>query len=436
MLTLTLLLLAAAPQGVDPPASGRQVLKLNARDMLSFAAQAEQAGNLDTAEQALRALSHDGDVRVRSEARFRLARIAVRRGGLSEAAQLLRTILDEQPQAQPVRLELARVLAAMGDEAGARKALREAQAGGLPPDVARYVDRYSAALRARKPLGASIEVALAPDTNINRATRSETLGTVLGDFTLDEDARQRSGIGLALRGQVYARQPLGRAINLLARISGTADFYGASGFNDLGIAVSAGPEISSGADRLALEAGRQWRWYGGQPYSQATTLGANLLHPLGRTAQLRVAASTAWIANRRSDLQSGQQYTASIGYERALSARAGLGLTLSADRLALGDPGYSTAGGQLSLVVYRELGPVTAVAAVSHGRLDADARLLIYPRRRSDRSWRASLGGTFRNLRLGSFAPFVRVILERNESTVEVYDYRRLRTEFGITRAF
>ena len=69
----------------------------------------------------------------------------------------------------------------------------------------RLVDRYSAALRAQKPLGASFELAIAPDSNINRATRSDTLGTVLGDFTLNQDAQARSGVGLALRGQVYGR---------------------------------------------------------------------------------------------------------------------------------------------------------------------------------------------------------------------------------------
>ncbi len=64
--------------------------------------------------------------------------------------------------------------------------MRQAQAGGLPPEVARFVDRYSAALRDQKPLGASIDIAPAPDSNIDRATRSQTLGTVLGDFTFDE----------------------------------------------------------------------------------------------------------------------------------------------------------------------------------------------------------------------------------------------------------
>ena len=62
---------------------------------------------------------------------------------------------------------------------------------------------YANALSAEKPLGASIEVALAPDSNVNRATRADTLSTVIGDFTLSDDAKSSSGLGLALRGQAY-----------------------------------------------------------------------------------------------------------------------------------------------------------------------------------------------------------------------------------------
>lgn len=435
-MSFLLFLSIAAPEPVPPPPPRSQVIRMDAIELLALAEQASVKGDLATAERILQALTRDSDVKARSEARFRLARLAMLRGALSEAALLLRAVLDEQPQAQPVRLELARVLEAMGDDAGARRALREAQAGGLPPDVARVVDRYSQALRARKPFGASIELAFAPDTNVNRATRSETLGTVLGDFTLEDDARERSGIGLALRGQVYGRVPVAAKVNLLGRLSGTADLYREGEFNDLGIAVSAGPEVMSGSDRIALEGGSQWRWYGGAPYSQAYTLGANLLHPIGRTAQLRLSGTTAWITNRRNHLQSGQQYAATVSYERALSGRAGLGAAISIDRLALRDPGYSSTGGQVSVFAYREVGPVTAVASLAHGLTEADERLSLYPRRRSDRTWRASISATLRNLRVGQFAPFVRVTAERSASTVEVYDYRRLRGEVGVTRAF
>lgn len=413
-----------------------QVIKLDAGQLLALAVRAQENNDTDTAEMAYRALFADPSVEVRSEARFRLANLLGSKGRLSEAAILLRSILDEQPHAQRVRLELAHILNRMGDEAGARRALREAQAGGLPPDVARIVDRYSAALRAQKPVGASIDIAFAPDSNINRATRSNTLGTVLGDFVLDDAAKQRSGLGLAVRGQAYARLPVASSVNLLGRISGSADLYGRAAFNDVAIAPMFGPEIKSGADRVSLEGGGLWRWFGGRAYSSAATVALNYFHPLGRKAQLRGTAGLALVDNHFNALQDGRTYSASLSYERALSSRAGAGVTLSVDRQALRDPAYSSWAGQAALFAYRETGPVTWVASASHGWLKADERLALFPQARSDRLYRGGLGITVRNFRLGSFAPFARATYERNSSTVEIYDYRKVRTEIGLTRAF
>lgn len=425
---------ALAAPAEDP--QPQRTVSLSAQQLLDLADRARDSGDSAAAEAAYRALFADPSVDLRSEARFRLAMLLVKQRRLPDAAVLLRQILDEQPNAQRVRLELAQVLDLIGDDAGARRALREAQAGGLPPDVARFVDRYSAALRAQKPIGASIDIALAPDSNINRATRSETLGTVLGDFALDDQARQRSGLGLALRGQGYARLPLGKQVNLFGRVSGSADLYHNGAFNDMALGASLGPELRSGADRLSLEVGGLWRHYGGQSYSRAVTIGFNYLHPLGRKAQLRAATNLAFVDNRLNPLQDGRTYAASLSYERALSARAGIGITLTADRQALRDPGYATWGGQATLFGYREFGPATLVATLGHGRLKADQRLLLFPAARSDRLYRASLGATFRNLRFGTFAPFVRATYERNHSTTEIYEFRKLRAELGITRAF
>lgn len=424
--------LAQAPDQVGD----QKKFTLSGEQLLGLADRARIAGDLGAAETAYRALFGDASVEVRSEARFRLAMMFAAMQRLTEAATLLRTILDEQPNAQRVRLELARVLDLLGDEPGARRALREAQAGDLPPDVARFVDRYSAALRAQKPLGGSIDIALAPDSNINRATRSQTVGTVLGDFILDEDAKQRSGLGLSLRGQVYGRLPLGGEAGLFGRVSGSADLYRDGAFNDIALAATFGPELRSGTDRIALEAGGVWRWFAGRSYSAAATVAINYFHPLGRKAQLRSTASLALAENRLNPLLDGRLFSLSLSYELALSSRAGMGVTLSADRHGLQGPAHSTWGAQATLFGYRELGPVTVVATISHGRLVADERQPLFAEARSDCLYRASLGATFRNFRVGSFAPFVRGTYERNQSTMEIYDFRRLRTEVGVTRAF
>lgn len=411
-------------------------VQLTAQQLFDLAGEATARGDVATAEAAYRALANDSNTEIRSEALFRLGMLTAALGRNYEAARMFRRILDEKPNAQRVRLEFARVLAAMGDDTGARRALREAQAGGLPPDVALFVDRYSAALRSRKPLGASFEFALAPDSNINRATRSDTLGTVLGDFTLDEDAQEKSGVGVALRGQIYGRMKVSGKTNLLARASGAADIYGRSDFNDLALGLTAGPEFQLGQDRVTVEAGATWRWFGNEPFSTTATLSLNYLHPLDRQSQIRVVSAFGNIDNKRNPLQDGQNYALSVSYERALSSASGVGVTLTGDRNELRNPGYSTTGGQLSIVGYHDFGAFTLIGSLGYGRLKADERLFIYPSRRSDSFYRASLGATFRQLSIGQFAPLVRVSIERNTSSIEVFNYRRVRTEIGLTRAF
>jgi hypothetical protein len=394
------------------------------------------AGDAAGAKRVLSDLARHPTLEIRSEARFRWAMLQASSGHLTAAALLLRQILDDDPAASRVRLELARLLDLLGDEAGARRALREIQAEGLPPAVALLVDRYSAALRARKSTGGSIEVAIAPDSNINRATRSPTLGTVFGDLTLDRDARETSGVGLSLRGQAYARVRLSSKASLLGKAAGSADLYRATQFNDVAGGFSAGPELAFGAARLNAELGAIWRWHGNATYSRIGYLGVNYLRPIDRKSQLRAAGAVGTIDNRLNSQQDGRSFGFSLGYERALSARAGVGVTLLADRQKLRASGYSTTSGQLSVFGYREIGAATVTATLAYMHLEADERLFIYPRRRKENLYRLSVGATLRKLTIASFAPMIRITVERNQSSVPVFEYRRVRTEMGIVRAF
>ena len=75
-------------------------------------------------------------------------------------------------------------------------------------------------------------------------------------------------------------------------------------------------------------------------------------------------------------------------------------------------------------------------ASIDYGALESDERLQIFPHKRDERLLRLQVGSVFRQLTVAGFAPVARVIYERNASTIEFYDYKRLRTEFGISRAF
>lgn len=418
----------AMPPQVTVRASGGQMLNL-ADDFL-------QHGKETQAVQILDLLSHDPDSTVRNEARFRRSKLLQFEGSTTQAAVLLRQILDEMPRATAVRLQLAQLLDQMGDKDGAWRQVRAVQATGLPPAVARIVDRYSEALRSARPFGASFEIAIAPDSNISRATRSDTLGTVLGDFVIDKDSRAKSGVGLSLQGQAYRRFPITGDHSLLVRGTSVADLYHRSRFNDIVFDLAAGPELQLGRSRLTIEAGATERWYGQKPYERSARVAFALTQSLGRTSQLRLNGAAALVDNRVNNLQDGKAYWGQLSLEHALSATMGVGFTLGVDRRSLTDPGYSTTGWRATILAWRDVSRATFTAAAQFGRLKADERLSLFPDKRSESYRSLTLGATFRRLTFGGFAPVTRLVIERNRSSIEFYDYRRTRSEFGFVRAF
>ncbi len=427
-------LLAAPPAYADEaPAK----LTLSPAQLFTFADSARDRGDFATADAAYRALASNPDLQLRTEARFRLAlMLADQQHKYRDAAVILRQILDEKPKAARVRLELARMDALMGHVASAERELRAAQATGLPPEVERMVRFYAGALSAAKPFGFSIEASIAPDTNINRATKSDTLGTIIGDFTLDQNAKAKSGVGLDLRGQAWLRHGLYKNASLVARISASGDIYADKDFDDIILSAQAGPEYQSGRDKIAFLVGPAWRWYDMQPYTTTISGSASWQHPVGRRTQIKLEGGVGHVSNRRNALQTGDSFSLGASVDRAFTARSGGGLQLSAARETAADPGYALASGGVSAYAFRELGQTTAVATLGYSHLEADARLFLYPRRRIDNRLSASLSATFRAFRVGPFAPLARLRWERNQWSIEIYDYRRFAGELGITAAF
>ncbi|MBO9516713.1 MAG: DUF560 domain-containing protein [Porphyrobacter sp.] len=412
-------------------------IKLSAVELFDFADRTRDAGDFATAETAYLALAQDPDLELRTEARFRLALMyADKMDRKRDAAVLLRRILDDKPDAAPVRLKLAQVLAELGEYQSARRELRAVQAGGLPPDVAQLVRFYSNALSATKRLGGSLDIAIAPSTNINRATRSDTLGTVIGDFTLSEDAQAQSGVGLALKAQGYGRVPLNAKTDLLVRLNAAGDLYRRSEFDDVTLSVQAGPQFISGRDRLALSLTAGHRWYGLDPYSVFYGVSGNWDHPLDDKTQIRIDASALKDDNSVNRLQDADRFTAAVGLDRAFSSTTGGGVRVFGSRDDARDPGYSNTSGGGSVYLYQDVARTTMVVNAAYRRLESDARLFLYPERRKDDNLDLSLSATFRSLTIGTFAPLTRVRYERNWSTVGIYDYDRLAFEFGVVSAF
>jgi outer membrane protein len=388
------------------------------------------------AENRYRALITETDGELRVEARFRLAVMLDTLGRQADAAKELRAILAEKPDAQGIRVILARMLAQSGEGEAARKEFRQAQEAGLPPEVQAVVRQFVAALRSSKSVGGSLSLALVADSNINRATGSDFLDTVIAPFLLSQDAQAQSGTGVNVAGTAYARAPLAKGIKLLARLSAQADLYNKSRFNDLRGGGQVGIEWIAGKDRFAPSIGRSYRWFGGDRYATTDTLSLGWRHKAGGKAWIDGTAAIGKANYALNDGLDGNVYDLSLRYERSLSQKQGAGLTLSAQRQAAIDPGYATISGGIDALYWRQQGEVTLYGSLGLNHLEADERQLLFPKRRKDWLFSTTLGASFSKSPIAGFTPLLRASYVRNISTVTLYDYSRARIEIGLTRTF
>jgi len=437
--TLAMLSFSAVVASTQAAAADQQSTRrvvVTAASLMRLADEYSRRGLTEEARRILILLTQNPDPVIRNEARYRQALLLEAQGNDTAAAVLLRRILDERPQATPARLKLATMLQKMGDEEAALRELRALRSIDLPPGVARFVDRLTASVQATKPFGVQVEMALAPDSNINHATRSNTLGTIFGDFMIDEDSRARSGVGAAFRGLAHGRIGLSGDLALAGRASVDASVYRHTDFNDITVELAAGPEWRLGRFRLRAEAAAGHRWYGMKPYQRSVRLAAAALAPIGTVSQLRLDVSGRQVDNLSNDLQDGHGVSAQLRFERALSPRLLVSASVGADRYKARDGAYSTRAWQAGIAAYREIASVTLSTELTIGRLESDERLQLFPEARSDRFRHFAVGAVFRRLSVGGFAPVTRLVIEHNRSSIEFYDYKRTRTEFGISRAF
>jgi outer membrane protein len=433
----TLLMLAittpahAAPSdpwaGVQSPAVSDRFLAADA---------ARDGKDYGLAERRYRALIAETEGELRVEARFRLAVMLDTLGKQAEAAIELRTILAEKPDAQGIRVILARMLAQAGEGEAARREFRQAEQAGLPPEVQVVVRQFVAALRSSKPMGGSFSAAFVADSNANRATRADTLDTIIAPFQLSEDAQAQSGTGASVAGQVYARAPLAKGLKILARVSGQGDFYDKSRFNDIRGGGQIGLEWVTRKDRIAPSIGRSYRWFGGDRYATTDTVSLSWRHKAGDKAMIDGTAAIGKANYAQNDGLDGRVYDLSLRYERALSPKHGASIALSAQRQDAVDPGYATTSGGLDALYWWQAGKLTLFGSVGLNHLEADARLLLFARRRSDWLVAATVGASLSDSRIAGFTPLLRGSYTHNRSTVALYDHSRARIEFGLSRSF
>lgn len=436
MIAAFLAALAAQPVAAAPPCDGAaDCVTATPQQLFALADKLYADGDKAGAADILQALTQDKHSELRAEARFRLAVLREEMGDMEGAAAALRDLLAEQPEANRARLELARILEKMGEAGKARAELEQARAIGLPREVEANVRRYASRLAPSRRRGLTLELTAGPDSNINRATTSPFIDTIIAPFELDADARQRSGFGTTGIARVHTADELG-PLTILSRANGRADLYDQSRFNDVQLSADTGPQFRLGKLSLRPSAIVERRWYGGDLYAKGWGGDVALLAPLSSRAQVELRVSRVRQDIRPNRGQDGWRTAFDLAVTHVLGPRTTAQVALRHARLDARFKPESLRlwGGSLLLAFQGEA--VTLFGEAGASRTRGRAPIFLFGERRRNSRIDLSGGAIFTKAKLGGFLPIVRLSHTRSNADIVLWDYNRTRLDVGLTRSF
>ncbi len=394
-----------------------------------------QAGRLDDAKLVL---AHVLQITPNdNQAIFLVGLIAVAEKRYDAAIDEFRRILAVEPDRERVRLELARAFFLDADYDNAERNFKFARAGDLPPETKTTIDQYLAAIIRLRRWSYNVGVALADDTNVNGATSVHTVDLYGLPFTLSDNARRKSGAGIALDlggewspllwEQTKAR--LGGAVHRLE--------YGGHSFDDMTISVYAGPEFLFSRWQVDTLVTSFRRWYGGEPYNEGIGGRGIVSYIVTPALQLTTAFDLQTVSYRVARFQNGLLTSANIALGYTLSpssiVRLSGGIASQEAKLAA----FANSTYWLALDYYRDLpwgfsGNFQPAYSWTH----YNAALAAFGVIRADRTLALRLDVLNRRIEYGGFAPRLSYIYGSQQSSIALYRFSRNQVQLGLTRQF
>jgi hypothetical protein len=336
------------------------------------------------------------------------------------------------------------VLVAAGKEASAdyhyRLALNDKE---VPNDVAQTVHGIRSILRSKRNWHFNLDVGIAPDTNINSATSSETVNINFGPFelplTLDQNARQTSGIGQTGGFSTGLRLRASDKVALLIDGDGRFVNYQDTFADDFQLQLAVGPELRIGSTTsVAAQLLAEERYYGGRHLTRDFGTKLSLQKVLNAGQRIGFAVDARKTRSFISDDYSGWQMGGNATFEKIVgkSFIASASLFGRIDQLgsrALSSKSYGAVlgvGGELPFGFNAGLS-----GSVSRAQFDAPQFAYSNERREDWRYFtRAFIG--MRSVSLMGFSPSIEYMYSRNSSNYTLYDSSRHRANFKLARYF
>ena len=431
------LVFAAASIGllglIAAPVQGAEVVREITNN--EAAALLVEAGRLDDAKRVL-ALSlrqNPSDY----EAIFILGMIAIAEQQYESAIGYFRQILIVEPERERVRLELARAFFLQRDYDNAERNFRFARAGDLPDEVRANIDQFLAAIQRLKRWSYDVAIALADDTNVNGATTAHQVDIYGLPFTLSDDARQTSGVGVMLDvGGEWS--PL-LSDTLKARLGSRVRRleYGGGDFDDMTVSAYAGPSLLFPRWQIdTLVTGFQ-RWYGNSPYNYGIGGRAAFLYALSQRTQVGFGLNAQAVTYESVAGYDGPVTSADLQLAYTITPSSVIRFTAGIGEQKTEIAALANTTHWIAVNYYRDL-PFGFSAALEPAFLwtNFNAPLAAFGMTRHDSTWAIKLDLLNRRLEYRGFAPRLSFIYVNQESNIELYGYSRSQIQLGLSRQF
>lgn len=372
-----------------------------------------------------------------SQGQFLLAAIAVEQKDYDTAISLFRRILVREPEAERVRLELARSFFLKGDYDNADRQFRFARAGDIDDTVKSNIDRFLSAINRLRDYTVNFSFALAPDTNQNAATSASQVSIFGLPFAPDKSARKQSGVGVA--GNIGGEWSPILDDNIKARIGGDLYRVEYSGgqFDDMTVSAYGGPQfLSSNWDVSVLATGFK-RWFANQDYVSGA--GGKLAGDYGIASDWLLGASIGGqsVTNSFIPEQSGPLWSAQLQAAYVLSPSSLFQLQLGFNRQEAQISPYSYTGVWFGGGYSQDLSwGFSAGFQPSYFITRYDAALAAFGKTRSDDT--VMLAFTLLNRRFDyhGFTPRISYVFSEQHSNIPIYSFTRNQFQIGVTSLF
>jgi tetratricopeptide (TPR) repeat protein len=358
------------------------------------------------------------------------------------AVRKFRAALASDPKLTLVRAELAETLVTLDEDESAIHHLRLLEGDAPNAEAAAGVRAFIDQVDERSPFKYNTYLSLAPTTNVNNGSRHKKIylpGFEGIDIEVNEDSRQKSGVGLAAGFNAAYSRRMGNDFSFVAGGSGEARIYDDFDFNSYALSQSLEMRYLMSRGHLGLGAVASQNLETDELGLSYFSFGprASIRFALTPKDTLTLSGVYEWREYTNSDASDGEALLLDANITHAIDSSFNVTLSGGYDDIGatLGWNAYVT--WTVGLGFYKEL-PMGITAQVSgEARLsDFDDVNLFVGTVRKDERYSANLTLTKRDLEIHGFAPSLSYTYTLNQSNIALYDFDSHAVEARLTKSF